>query len=219
MGFQIMNLKMTHAWGWLVAGVLAAGLNASYHDGGLQWAHQVTEQISYQVEHRSAAVLDLATGHADRFLSEARLLTARTETPSCPWAEALAQVQTGVARSRARFDRPGFDRARFDRARLDHARFDRARFDHARFELAEFDHLEVMSDRRKAELARLDANRQRLENRIEARVHAQVATQMAHFQIAANFAPASLKAIPVRAVQINKIQAPVVCRLSVQVHE
>jgi hypothetical protein len=100
-----MNVKMTQAWGWLVAGVLAAGLNASYHDGGLQWAHQIADQFSYQVEHRSAAVLDLATGHADRFLSEARLLTARQETPSCPWTTAMARVQTRVARSQAEFDR------------------------------------------------------------------------------------------------------------------
>jgi hypothetical protein len=194
-----MNVKMTQAWGWLVAGVLAAGLNASYHDGGLQWAHQVTEQISYQVEHRSAAVLDLATGQADQFLSEARLLTAREETPSCPWATALARVQTRVARSRAEFDR----------ARLDHARLD-----HARFDLAGLDRIEVMSDLQNAKLARLDANRQRLENRIETRVHAQVATQMAHFQVAANFAPASLKAI-----QIRPMQAPVVCRVRARVHE
>src|SRR5580698_7294900 len=100
-----MNVKMTQAWGWLVAGVLAAGLNASYHDGGLQWAHQIADQFSYQVEHRSAAVLDLATGHADRFVSEARLLTARQETPSCPWTTAMARVQTNVAQSQLGLDR------------------------------------------------------------------------------------------------------------------
>jgi hypothetical protein len=61
----------TQAWGWLAAGVLAAGLNASYHDGGLQWLHQAVDQV----EHGSAAVLALAGGHADLFLAEARLVS------------------------------------------------------------------------------------------------------------------------------------------------
>ncbi len=52
-----MKTQMTQAWGWLTAGVLAAGLNASYHDGGLQWAHQVADRV----EHGSAAVLALAS--------------------------------------------------------------------------------------------------------------------------------------------------------------
>lgn len=91
----------TQAWGWLVAAVLAAGLNASYHDGGLQWAHQ----IASGVEHSSNAVLALATGHADRFLAEAQMIGAREETASCQFSTALARVQTRIARSRARADR------------------------------------------------------------------------------------------------------------------
>ena len=63
----------TQAWGWLIAGVLAAGLNASYHDGGLQWAHEVAERVG----HGSSAVLALASGNAERFLSEAQLVAAR----------------------------------------------------------------------------------------------------------------------------------------------
>ena len=191
-----MNVKMTQAWGWLVAAVLAAGLNASYHDGGLQRVHELVGQISYQVEHRSAAMLDLATGHADEFLSEARLLTARTETPSCPWAAALERAQIRVSRFKARSDQH---------------RSDVASFDHT-----EFDHLEAMSALQKAQLARLDVNRTRLENQIRV----QVATRMAHFRTAtANFTPVSFRAIKIGSVQISKIQAPVVCRLSAQVHE
>ncbi|HZC22425.1 MAG TPA: hypothetical protein VE866_03735 [Candidatus Binatia bacterium] len=91
----------TQAWGWLVAAVLAAGLNASYHDGRLEWAHQIAGSI----EHSSSAVLALATGHADRFLAEAQMLGARQETASCRWSTALARVQTRVARSQARADR------------------------------------------------------------------------------------------------------------------
>jgi len=91
----------TQAWGWLVAAVLAAGLNASYHDGGLEWAHQ----IANGVEHSSNAVLALATGRADRFLAEAQMLGAREETASCQLSTALARVQTRIAGSRARADR------------------------------------------------------------------------------------------------------------------
>ena len=93
-------MKMTQAWAWLAAGVLAAGLNASYHDGGLQWAHQVADRV----EHGSAAVLALASGRADQFLAEARLLTARDETASCPWATTLARVESRVDRSQAGWD-------------------------------------------------------------------------------------------------------------------
>ena len=95
-----MKTQMTQAWAWLTAGVLAAGLNASYHDGGLQWAHQVADRV----EDRSAAVLALASGRADQFLTEARLLTARDETASCPWVTTRARVQSEVDRSQARWD-------------------------------------------------------------------------------------------------------------------
>lgn len=94
-------MKMTQAWGWLVAAVLAAGLNASYHNGGLQWAHQAVDQIADQVEYRSQTVLALASGNADRFLAEARLLTARNETASCWLATSMARVQSRVAVSQA----------------------------------------------------------------------------------------------------------------------
>ena len=85
----------TQAWGWLVAAVVAAGLNASYHDGGLEWAHRVADQIG----HNSAAVLALASGRADQFLTEAQLVTAREETASCRWTTTLARVQNRVART------------------------------------------------------------------------------------------------------------------------
>jgi hypothetical protein len=90
----------TQAWGWLTAAVLAAGLNASYHDGGQQWAHR----IANRVEHNTNAVMALATGRADEFLTEARVLSPRTETSSCQLASALAQVQTMNSWSDAEFD-------------------------------------------------------------------------------------------------------------------
>jgi hypothetical protein len=93
-------MKTNQAWGWLAAGVLAAGLNASYYDGGLQWVHRVADRL----EHKATAVLALSFGRADQFLSEARLLTARNQTVSCPLSTAMARVQSKIARSEAGFD-------------------------------------------------------------------------------------------------------------------
>ncbi len=78
----------TQAWGWLAAAALAAGLNSSYHDGGLQWAHQIANQVG----HSSSAVLALATGRADQFLAEAQLASVRKATPACPLTAALAHA-------------------------------------------------------------------------------------------------------------------------------
>ena len=82
----------TQAWGWLAAAVVAAGLNASYHDGGLRWAHEITDQV----KHNSTAVMALATGRADQFLAEANFASARKQTPSCPFTAALAEAGTIV---------------------------------------------------------------------------------------------------------------------------
>jgi hypothetical protein len=91
----------TQAWGWLVAAVMAAGLNASYHDGGLEWAHRIANRVSYN----TSAVLALATGRADQFLAAARMVKASDETAPCRFATALARVQTRIARSEVNFDR------------------------------------------------------------------------------------------------------------------
>jgi hypothetical protein len=142
------KVMKTQAWGWLAAAVLAAGLNASYHDGGLQWAHEVADRV----EHSSAAVLALAGGHADQFLAEARLVSnpiassqiassqiapsqiasdeiasnktvaERDENPSCPWARAMARVQSKVAQTEANLARV---QAMSDRERaIEEANFD-----------------------------------------------------------------------------------------------
>lgn len=88
-------MKTTEAWVWLTAAVMAAGLNASYHDGGLQWAHRIADQV----EHSSRAVLALATGRTDEFLGEARmeLAAARGEDASCPRQAAAARLQANAA--------------------------------------------------------------------------------------------------------------------------
>ena len=79
----------TQAWGWLAAAALAAGLNASYHDGGFQWAHQMVNEV----RHNTGAVLALATGRADRFLAEAQLVKAQKHNSPCPFAAALAEAR------------------------------------------------------------------------------------------------------------------------------
>ncbi len=94
-------MKANQAWGWLVAGVLAAGLNATYHDGGLQWAHRIADRVS----DNAASVVALTSGSADRFLAEAQKLTARNEAPSCPLTAIMTRVQSRIDRSRGRFDR------------------------------------------------------------------------------------------------------------------
>src|ERR1700686_4570644 len=92
-------MKANQAWGWLAAGVLAAGLNASYYDCGLQWVHRIADRVG----HNSAAVVAVASGRADQFLSEARMLTARNQNASCPLSTAMALVQSKMARSEAGF--------------------------------------------------------------------------------------------------------------------
>ncbi len=89
----------TQAWGWLAAAVLAAGLNASYHDGGMEWAHRIADRM----DHEASAVMALASGHADQFLTEMRMASTHDEAPSCRFATSFARVQTKLARTETRF--------------------------------------------------------------------------------------------------------------------
>lgn len=82
----------TQSWGWLAIAVLAAGLNSSYHNGGLQWAHEVADRV----QHNSNAVLALATGRADQFLAEAQLASLHN-SPSCPLSSAVAAIRHSIA--------------------------------------------------------------------------------------------------------------------------
>lgn len=90
----------TQAWGWLAAAVLAAGLNASYHEGGLRWAHNIVDQVS----HNTSAVMALATGHADQFLTEARFVAGPKELTPCRFTEAMERAQVRIARVDSQFD-------------------------------------------------------------------------------------------------------------------
>jgi hypothetical protein len=114
----------TQAWGWLVAGVLAAGLNASYHDSGLEWAHRVVERF----ENRTGPVLALATGRVDEFLARTRMVLANDETASCRLATMRARVQTRIAGTQTRVavfeamsdrEQAQMDRIEANRARIE----------------------------------------------------------------------------------------------------
>lgn len=91
----------TQAWGWLMAGIAALGINGFYHDGGMPCLHQMVNRV----ESRSAAVLALAGGHVDQFLEEARMTTPQDGTAPAQWDDQLARVQFEVARADDQFAR------------------------------------------------------------------------------------------------------------------
>jgi hypothetical protein len=112
-------MKMSQAYAWLAAGVLAAGLNASYHDGGLQRVHEMVDQV----EHSSTAVLTLARLQTRLLQSElAKAGFANTEFGETGFAKAeLAKTQTGFDRLQAIDDR---EQARVDRMEARRARIE-----------------------------------------------------------------------------------------------
>jgi hypothetical protein len=88
-------MKTAQGWGWLVAGVLALGLNGMYQDGGAAWAHRVADRV---VE-RTGVLADLASERVDGLMGRANLVAAREETASCGLATAMARFQTKMART------------------------------------------------------------------------------------------------------------------------
>ncbi len=158
-----MNITQ-QAWGWLVAGVLAAGLNASYHDGGLEWAHQVADRV----QDRAEMVLDRASEAGDRIAAQVQMITARNETASCRLSSAVARLQSS------------FDRTVAAQSRIAQTEVDRSQ--------EEVNRWQALSDReqarRQAQLDRLEAVRERMQVRI--------AQQAAHIRIA-TFAPISVQ--------------------------
>lgn len=114
----------TQAWGWLAAAVMAAGLNANYHDGGLQWAHQMLGEVTY----KASTVIALASGRVDQLQFEAPMLTAQKENSRCPFASVLARVEMKLDRSEMGFDNVEMISAR-EQAQLAHLEANRARFE------------------------------------------------------------------------------------------
>jgi hypothetical protein len=87
------------AWGWLAIAVLVTGLNAGYRDGGFGWAHRIVGRVG----HSTGAVLALATGRADQFLTEARIIAAHQHSSSCPLEAAAAEMQAALAPAETNF--------------------------------------------------------------------------------------------------------------------
>ena len=159
----------TKAWGWLTAAVLAAALNSSYHNGGLRWAHEVTDRV----EHNTGAVLALATGRADQFLAEARMLNAdrtiesamNTEAPQCPFSTTTSELQNSFDPSQEQFQ-------------------------------SKFERFQALSDREQARLERLAEKRVRIENQVRAKLaHIRIPE--------ANFAPVVVRLPEVRVPEID----------------
>jgi hypothetical protein len=176
-------MKLTQTWGWLAAGVLAAGLNASYHDGGLQWAHRVADRV----EEATSMVRDLAAGRTDLFLTEARVFlaqnTAQTQTASCRWSTALARVQTRIARTQTEF---------------------------ARVETMTARQQEAM-DRAEAQRDRIEAQRERWQAKLEAD-RARIEAKVAELRIPANLTPLAFDPPrpPCPRVRVNVPRVPMI---------
>jgi hypothetical protein len=163
----------TQAWGWLIAGIMALGLNGFYQDGGFEWAHRAVNEV----ENSTGAVLALASGHAEQFLAEAQLLKAASENPSCPLERQLAHVRAWVAQTAAQ-----------TQTQIEAQTQVQADQQVAR--------LEVMSARHQAELARFQADRDR--------IAAQVEAQRARWEAAADrFNRGNLNRVHFESVEIN----------------
>jgi len=115
-------MKSTQAWGWLAAGVLAAGLNAAYHDGGLAWAHRIADRA----QRVSGAVVALASGHADRFLAEAKTLSIRNDDDATAFSDTMvATADQEMARAEAAYARAAArGQAHCARMQAEHARME-----------------------------------------------------------------------------------------------
>jgi hypothetical protein len=129
-------MENTQAWGWLAAGVLALGLNGIYQDGDASWAHRAVNEMTARIAGRSEAVLALASGRADWFMTKANLVAAPNETGSCRFSTAVARFQARIARTQTGLasleamsarEEAQFARLEANRARVE-AQFARVRF-------------------------------------------------------------------------------------------
>jgi hypothetical protein len=175
-------MKNTQGWGWLAAGVLALGLNGMYLDGGAAWAHRNVDGVMARVANRAEAVIALAWGRADRFVTRASLVAARDETTSCRFATTMARLQTKMAQTKIARTQNGM----------------------ARFE--------AMSARQEETLARVEANRARIEAqvaRILAPVafHSITSPVVACPRVRVNV---NVPRVPIPEAPVVKIPAPVV---------
>jgi hypothetical protein len=138
-----MAMKSKQGWGWLVAGVIALGLNGIYHDGGASWARRAIAPVIDRIEEQAGPVLAMAAGQADWFMAKTQAVRASEETASGRVATAVAHTslqksEVARARAKARIDvmsareEAAMARIEANRARIE-ARMDRVRFEPAVF--------------------------------------------------------------------------------------
>jgi hypothetical protein len=194
-------MKMRQAWTWLFAGVIAAGLNATYHDGGMQWAHRAIELTGHNAE----AVLALATGRADRFVLAANMIREQRESAACPlsqaWDEIRSRVQGRVENNVAsEAQQKVWDKIQ-SRVAARQSQADRFR---------------VMTARQEAEMDRWEAQRDRIQARVERlRIPSATFNPVQFRTIMVNSTPACSR-IRVNVPQIPMIKMPAIPEVHVE---
>jgi hypothetical protein len=184
-----MNIQ---ASGWLIAGVMALGLNGFYHDGGFAWAHRAIAEF----EHNTTAVLALASGRADEFLAEVKPVVVHQESASCPIATAFARVQTKVAQL-----------AQVAPAQTYQVNLDRL----LAAQVVASDRLQEMSDRRQAAIERAQAKQVEVQARIAAkmvRIQSMPALQYASFETHCPQVHVHVPRVHVPEIQIPQVHIP-----------
>ena len=180
------------ASGWLIAGVMALGLNGFYHDGGFAWAHRAIAEF----EHNTTAVLALASGRADEFLAEVKPVVVHQESASCPIATAFARVQTKVAQL-----------AQVAPAQTYQVNLDRL----LAAQVVASDRLQEMSDRRQAAIERAQAKQVEVQARIAAkmvRIQSMPALQYASFETHCPQVHVHVPRVHVPEIQIPQVHIP-----------
>ncbi len=81
-------MRSDKAWYWLVAGVVALGLNGAYRDGQLGWAHVLAD--------RAAATVERAALRGQHFLATAEFMLGREPKSFGPAEAAIERVQNRI---------------------------------------------------------------------------------------------------------------------------
>ena len=99
-------MKSEKGWYWLVAGVLALGLNGAYQDGQLGWVHCLADRATAAIQQASAHSLHILT-MAEWMLGRAPETAGRTEAALQQFqnkmvAQRVAQAERQIAMAQAR---------------------------------------------------------------------------------------------------------------------
>lgn len=180
-----------------MAGVVAAGLNAGFHQGGLRWAHQIAQDV----EHNSAAVIALASGRADEFLAQAHLLSISASKDPCATEQPLGIEVAELANTDMHLDLP----VRANKLQADSDQQIQAEVpENVQEEVQEEARQEVQRDMQRAHLEIL-----------RARAEAQVAQQSSHLrEVSADFDSGLLRQI---STEFHLVKLPACSRIRISV--